>query len=127
MAACYQTLSGFGALVLRHSSVGLQRLGGDGVSLGFRGRALVAVAAAGLGSLLTSADAWADACKAKPAQAFLGKPYTESLRDRAQAAAHASLVEALRRGEATTAEFRGDRLDMIIDPKTDVVIGLWCG
>jgi hypothetical protein len=33
----------------------------------------------------------------------------------------------LRRGEAMTAEFRGDRLDIIIDPKTNAVIALWCG
>ena len=67
------------------------------------------------------------ACKAKPAQALLGKPYTEALRQNAQAASHASLVQALRRGEAMTADFRGDRLGIIIDPKTNAVIGLSCG
>jgi hypothetical protein len=44
-----------------------------------------------------------------------------------QGASRASLVQALRRGDATTAEFRGDRLDIIIDPKINAVIGLWCG
>ena len=58
-------------------------------------------------------------CQAKPAQALLGKPYTEALRAKAQAASHARLVQALRRGDATTAEFRSDRLDIIIDPKTN--------
>ena len=51
----------------------------------------------------------------------------EALRAKAQAASHARLVQALRRGEAMTAEFRGDRLDIIIDPKTNAVIALWCG
>jgi hypothetical protein len=44
----------------------------------------------------------------------------------AQGGSRASLVQALRRGDATTAEFRGDRLDIIIDPKTNAVIGLRC-
>jgi hypothetical protein len=44
-----------------------------------------------------------------------------------QGASRTSLVQALRRGDATTAEFRGDRLDIIIDPKINAVIGLWCG
>ena len=91
------------------------------------GRVLVALASAALGLVLSGSGAWADACEAKPAQAFLGKPYTEALRQNAQAASHASLVQALRRGEATTAEFRSDRLDIIIDPKTNAMIGLWCG
>ena len=63
----------------------------------------------------------------RPAQALLGKPYTEALRRNAQAVSHASLVQALRRGDATTAEFRGDRLDIIIDLKTSAVIALSCG
>jgi hypothetical protein len=33
----------------------------------------------------------------------------------------------LRRGDAATAEFRGDRLDIIVCPKTNAVIGFWCG
>jgi hypothetical protein len=90
-------------------------------------RALVTLASAALGLILGGSGASADACKVKPAQAFLGKPYTEALRQKAQAASHASLVQALRRGEATTAEFRSDRLDIVVDPKTKAVIGLWCG
>jgi Peptidase inhibitor I78 family len=98
------------------------------MSLEFRaGRALVALASAAAGLVLTGSGARADACEAKPAERFLGKPYTGELRQKAQAASHASLVEALRRGEATTTEFRSDRLDIIIDPKTNAVIGLWCG
>jgi Peptidase inhibitor I78 family len=98
------------------------------MSLGFRaGRALVALASVAAGLVLTGSGARADACEAKPAQRFLGKPYTGELRQNAQAASRASLVQALRRGEATTAEFRSDRLDIIIDPKTNVVTGLWCG
>jgi hypothetical protein len=88
---------------------------------------VVPLVSAALGLVLGGSGAWADACKAKPAQALLGKPYTEALRQRAQVVSHASLVQALRRGEATTAEFRGDSLDIMIDPKTNVVIGLWCG
>jgi hypothetical protein len=91
---------------------GLQRERGNGVSIGsgFRaGRVLVALASAALGLVLSGSGAWAEACEAKPVQALLGKPYTETLRRNAQAASHASLVQALRRGEATTAEFRGDR------------------
>jgi Peptidase inhibitor I78 family len=96
--------------------------------LGFHAwRALVALAFGALGLVLSGPGAWADACKAKPAQALLGKSYTETLRAKAQAASHASFVQALRRGEAVTAEFRGDRLDIIIDPKTNAVIALWCG
>ena len=95
---------------------------------GFRaGRALLAPALAALGLALGGSGAWADGCQAKPAQPLLGKPYTAALRQKAQAASHASLVLALRRGDATTAEFRSDRLDIIIDPKTKAVIGLWCG
>jgi hypothetical protein len=98
------------------------------MSLGFRaGRALVALASAAAELVFTGSGARADACEAKPAQRFLGKPYTGELRQNAQAASHARLVQALRRGEAMTAEFRGDRLDIIIDPKTNAVIGLWCG
>jgi hypothetical protein len=98
------------------------------IGLGFQaGRALVALALAALGLILNGSGAWAGACEAKPAQALLGKPYTAGLRQKAQAASHASLVQALRRGEATTTEFRSDRLDIIIDPKTNAVIGLWCG
>jgi hypothetical protein len=111
-------------------SDGLQRERGDGVSIGSgfsAGRALVALVSAAFGLVLGGSGAWADACKAKPAQALLAKPYTEALRRKAQADSHASLVQALRRGEATTAEFRSDRLDIIIDPKTTAVIGLWCG
>jgi hypothetical protein len=97
------------------------------MSLGFRaGRALVALASVAAGLVLTGSGARADACEAKPAQRFLGKPYTGELRQNAQAASRASLVQALR-GEATTAEFRSGRLDIIIDPKTNVVTGLWCG
>ena len=94
---------------------------------GFSASRALALASAALGLLLGGSGASADACKAKPAQAFLGKPYTEALRQRAQAASHAGLVQALRRGDAMTAEFRSDRLDIIIDPKTNAVIGLWCG
>jgi hypothetical protein len=86
-----------------------------------------ALALAALGLALGGSGAWADACQVKPAQALLGEPYTAALRQKAQAASHASLVQALRRGDATTAEFRSDRLDIILDPKTNVVIGLWCG
>lgn len=89
-------------------------------------RAFVALAAA-VGLVLGDSGAWAEACNAKPAQAWLGKSYTEALRQKAQAASGAAIVQDLRRGEATTAEFRGDRLDIIIDPKTNKVIGLWCG
>ena len=91
------------------------------------GRVLVALASAAVGLVLGGSGAWADACEAKPAQALLGKPYTEALRQKAQAASNAGLVQALRRGDATTAEFRSDRLDIIIDPKTNAMIGLWCG
>jgi hypothetical protein len=31
----------------------------------------------------------------------------------------------LRRGEAMTADFRGDRRDIIVDPRTNAVSGLW--
>jgi hypothetical protein len=31
----------------------------------------------------------------------------------------------LRRGEAMTADFSGDRLDIIVDPRTNAVSGLW--
>jgi Peptidase inhibitor I78 family len=91
------------------------------------GRTLVALALAALGSVLGGSGAWAGGCQAEPAQALLGKPYTEALRAKAQIASRARLVQALRRGEATTTEFRSDRLDIIIDPKTDAVIGVWCG
>jgi hypothetical protein len=91
------------------------------------GRALVALVSAALGLVLGGSGAWAGDCQATPAQALLGKPYTEALRRNAQAVSHASLVQALRRGDATTAEFRGDRLDIIIDPKTSAVIALSCG
>ena len=94
---------------------------------GFSASRALALALAALGLLLGGSGAWADGCQAKPAQALLGKPYTEALRAKAQAASRASLVQALRRGDATTAEFRSDRLDIIIDPKTNVVIALWCG
>jgi Peptidase inhibitor I78 family len=106
------------------ASDGLQRERGNGVSIGsgfHAGRVLVALASAAVGLVLSGSGAWADACEAKPVQALLGKPYTETLRRNAQAASDASLVQALRRGEATTAEFRGDRLDIIIDPKTNAV------
>jgi Peptidase inhibitor I78 family len=91
------------------------------------GRTLVALALAFWGSVIGGSGAWADACKAEPAQALLGKPYNEALRQKAQGASRAGLVQVLRRGEATTTEFRSDRLDIIIDPKTNAVIGLWCG
>jgi Peptidase inhibitor I78 family len=91
------------------------------------GQTLVALALAIWGLLLGGSGAWAGACKATPAQALLGKPYNEALRAKAQAVSRASLVQALRRGEATTTEFRSDRLDIIIDPKTNAVIGIWCG
>jgi hypothetical protein len=97
------------------------------LKLGFLPRGAPPALAAVLGVLVGGSAAWAGACEAKPAQRFLGKPFTESLRDQALAASHATVVEDLRRGESTTAEFRGDRLDIIIDPKTNVVIGLWCG
>jgi hypothetical protein len=80
-----------------------------------------------LGLVLGGSSAWAGACKAEPAQTLVGKPYNEALRQKAQGASRASFVRALRRGEATTTEFRSDRLDIIIDPKTNAVIGLWCG
>ena len=86
---------------------------------GFSASRALALASAAFGS-----GAWADACKVKPAQAFLGKPYTEALRQKAQAASHVSLVQALRRGDAMTADFRSDRLDIIIDPKTNAVVAL---
>jgi hypothetical protein len=111
-------------------SDGLYAKEGTAVSIGsglHTGRALVALASAAVGMDLRGSGAWADACEAKPAQAVLGKPYTEALRQKAQAASHASLVQALRRGEATTSEFPSDRLDIIIDPKTNAVIGVWCG
>jgi hypothetical protein len=94
---------------------------------GFSASRALALASAALGLVLGGSGAWADACKVKPAQAFLGKPYTEALRQKAEAASHASLVQALRRGDAVTADFRSDRLDIIIDPKTNAVVGLWCG
>ena len=94
---------------------------------GFSASRALALALAALGLLVGGSGAWADGCQVKPAQALLGKPYTEALRAKAQAASHARLVQALRRGEATTAEFRGDGLDIIIDPKTNAVIALWCG
>jgi Peptidase inhibitor I78 family len=108
------------------ASDGLPCIREKGASLGSgfsAGRALVALALAALGLVLGGSGA----CKAKPAQALLGKPYNEALRAKAQAASRASLVQALRRGEATTTEFRSDRLDIIIDPKTNAVIGLRCG
>ena len=107
-------------------SGGLQRERGNGMS-GFSASRALALASAALGLLLGGSGAWADACKVKQAQAFLGKPYTEALRQKAQAASHASLVQALRRGDAMTADFRSNRLDIIIDPKTNAVVGLWCG
>ena len=88
---------------------------------GFSASRALALASAVLGLVLGGSGAWADACKVKPA---LGKPYTEALRQKAQAASHASLVQALRRGDAMTADFRSDRLDIIIDPKTNAVVAL---
>jgi hypothetical protein len=35
------------------------------------------------------------------------------------------MVQDLRRDEAITAEFRGDLLDIIVDPRTNAVSGLW--
>jgi hypothetical protein len=102
---------------------GLQRERGNGMS-GFSASRALALASAALGLLLGGSGAWADACKVKPAQAFLGKPYKEALRQKAQAASHASLVQAWRR---QTADFRSDRLNIIVDPKTNAVVGLWCG
>jgi hypothetical protein len=56
------------------------------------GRAL-ALAFAALGLVLGGSGAWADVCKVKPAQAFLGKPYTEASRGKPR-----SLLSAQRRG-----------------------------
>jgi Peptidase inhibitor I78 family len=103
---------------------------GGGVSLRSKfaiGGVLLTLAPAASAFVFSGSSAWAGACEAKSAQKFLGKRYTEALRDKARAASHATIVEDLRRGEATTTEFRGDRLDIIIDPKTNAVIGLWCG
>jgi hypothetical protein len=35
------------------------------------------------------------------------------------------MVQDLRCGEATAADFRGDRRDIIVDPRTKAVSGLW--
>jgi hypothetical protein len=35
------------------------------------------------------------------------------------------MVHGLRRGEAMTVDFRGDRRDIIVDPRTNAVSGLW--
>jgi hypothetical protein len=89
--------------------------------------ALVALASSALELVPSGPGARAEACNAKPAQKFLGKPYTEAIRDQAQAASGATIVEVLRNQGLTTLELRIDRLNILIDPKTNALVWLWCG
>jgi hypothetical protein len=87
---------------------------------------LVAAVSPHADSSSATPGAWADACK-PTLRSLVDRPYTEGLRQNAQAASPATLVQDFRRGEAMTAEFCGDRLDIIIDPKAIAAMALWCG
>ncbi len=66
-------------------------------------------------------------CESKLSQNFRGKPFTNSLADQAQAASRSGIVQVVRSGDAATADFRDDRLTIIIDRKTGLVLKLFCG
>jgi Peptidase inhibitor I78 family len=71
-------------------------------------------------------DAASAECDSRRARRFVGQPYSEPFREKARLDAKADIVRTLESGQAATAEFRSDRLNLIMDRK-GVVIRASCG
>lgn len=65
-------------------------------------------------------------CKAGPAQFALGESLSEELKEAARKHAGAKEVRVLRAGEATTLEFKAERLNLHVDDD-DTVTDARCG
>ncbi|WP_298670020.1 I78 family peptidase inhibitor [uncultured Sphingomonas sp.] len=59
-------------------------------------------------------------CRAGPAQRFIGRAFTPRLSRQVQRAAGARNVRALRPGQPATMDYRGDRLNIMLDERNRI-------
>ena len=65
-------------------------------------------------------------CYADAANGFIGQAATAAVVEQARVAAGAAVARTLSPGEVVTMEFRGDRLNLMVD-EANVVTGVRCG
>jgi hypothetical protein len=65
-------------------------------------------------------------CDADAANAFIGQAASADVVEQARAAAGAAVARTLAPGQVVTMEFRGDRLNLMVD-EANVVTGVRCG
>lgn len=65
-------------------------------------------------------------CDADAASGFIGQAATAGVVEQARVAAGAAVARTLSPGEVVTMEFRGDRLNLMVD-EANVVTGVRCG
>jgi hypothetical protein len=68
----------------------------------------------------------AAACDADAADGFVGQAATTEVVEQARVAAGAAVARTLAPGQVVTMEFRGDRLNLMVD-EANVVTGMRCG
>jgi len=68
----------------------------------------------------------AQACDADAANGAIGKAATTEVLEQARTAAGAAVARTLAPGQVVTMEFRGDRLNLMVD-EANVVTGVRCG
>ena len=68
----------------------------------------------------------AQACDADAANGAIGKTATTEVIEQARTAAGAAVARTLAPGQVVTMEFRGDRLNLMVD-EANVVTGVRCG
>ncbi len=76
--------------------------------------------------IASGASAWADGCYALNGGSAVGRRYTDTLAEATRLAVGAATVRKLELGRAYTMEFRGDRLNLVID-KAEIVVAVRCG
>ena len=65
-------------------------------------------------------------CDADAANGFIGQTASDDVVEQARVAAGAAVARTLAPGQVVTMEFRGDRLNLMVD-EANVVTGVRCG